>query len=178
MSIFLIVCCSCLSCKSAKEINIKKQYIEVIFFKGFVETTRPIKCGTLIDKPSLNLKDTLISNNEKFVDIVNQVKLLKASIEKNRPSNCDIRLQCKINYGNGDSLKLCIGEFNCIIENGQIMEKNDTLVYLIRKYSGYYNYFPKQDLNSFDELKQFGIPEDYIDLRRPKNLDGTPLPPQ
>ena len=46
-----------------------------------------------------------------------------------------------------------------------MMEKNDTLVYLIRKYSGYYNYFSKEVLlRFFNEVKQFGIPINHKDL--------------
>jgi hypothetical protein len=59
------------------------------------------------------------------------------------------------------------------------MEKNDFLIYLIRKYSGYYNYFSNDDLSYFKELKQFGIPNDYKCLKRERtNVNGVPLPPE
>lgn len=56
------------------------------------------------------------------------------------------------------------------------MINNDTLIYLIRKEAGYYNYFPMNDLVNFKELAKFGIPESYKDLSRNKNI-GLPHPP-
>ena len=51
-------------------------------------------------------------------------------------------------------------------------------MYLIKKYSGYYNYFSKEELSYFEELKQLGIPNDYKDLRRLNNPDSVLLPPR
>ncbi len=59
-----------------------------------------------------------------------------------------------------------------------MMEKNDTLIYLVRKYSGYYNYFSKKILlRFFNELKQFGVPNNYKDLSGGKYThEGIPVP--
>jgi hypothetical protein len=49
----------------------------------------------------------------------------------------------------------------------------------VRNYSGYYNYFTKEDLGYFGELKQFGIPVDYKYLKRERtDANGFPLPPE
>src|SRR5690606_41031243 len=48
--------------------------------------------------------------------------------------------------------------------------RKDSLVYLLRQHSGFYNYYNREDLTRFcKELSSFNIPEDYQDLS--SNLD-------
>ena len=66
-----------------------------------------------------------------------------------------------MNNDNGTSRRMCIGEFNCIILDGKNVDDCNRLVYLVKVFSGYYNYFEKWELNYFKEIKQFGFPNNY-----------------
>lgn len=180
LALITLFLCFTTFCSSLKKDNPPNASIEIFYLKGVVDTRTPINCGTITKtKPSFRKVDTVLTEKQRYIEIVNQVKLLREqNKDSSGTSNCDVRIQCKINHANGDSTNFCIGEFNCLVKNGQRMEKNDTLIYLIRKHSGYYNYFSKEDLAYFDELKHFGIPNDYKDLRRVNSLDSIPLSPQ
>jgi len=150
--------------------------IEVSFIKGNVEKPIPISCGALAFMRGGIVKDTVLSGVKELSEIELQLSSMK---EKNMDStvhSCDVRIHCLVHFKNNKTIKLCIGQFNCIVEDNIRMINNDTLIYLIRKGTGYYNYFSKDDLAYFDELKQFGIPNDYKDLSSTKNL-GLPHPP-
>jgi hypothetical protein len=151
--------------------------IEILYYKGIVHTGVSIRCGE-ITKPKTSFRkvDTVLTNKQQNTDIANLVKALRVIDDSIK--YCDVRMQCKINYANGDTVQLCIGGYshNCTIKDGRRMENNDSLVYLLRNYSGYYNYFSKEELTYFDELKRFGIPKDYKNLSR-RNPDGS-LKPQ
>ena len=172
-----LILCFTVFCNNNKKDLTTYVSIEILYLKGLVETRGPVSCGAIKKTKSLRKVDTVLVDKQICNDIVTQIKLLKELKTDSFISNCDVRIQCKINYANGDSVNLCIGEFNCIIKDGQRMRKNDTLIYLIRKHSGYYNYFSKEELSYFDELKLFKIPNDYKDLRRISNPDSIPLPP-
>ncbi|MCX6221332.1 MAG: hypothetical protein NTZ69_10115 [Bacteroidia bacterium] len=165
-------------CNGIKKGNVNSNSIEILYIKGSINTRTPIECGTITKaKSSYRKGDTLIVDKQKYIEIVNQIKTLKELKADSTLPNCDVRIQCRINYANGDSVKLCIGKFNCLIKDGNIMSKNDILVYLIRKYSGYYNYFSKSELLYFPELNKFGIPVDYRDLSIKYNPNNMPTPP-
>jgi len=165
-------------CNGIKKGNVNTASIEILYIKGSINTRIPIDCGDITKtKSSFRKGDTIIVDKQKYIEIVNQIKTLKELKADRTHPNCDVRIQCKINYTNGDSVKLCIGEFNCLVKDGNIMGKNDTLVYLIRKYSGYYNYFSKRELSYFHELKKFGVPVDYKDLSIKYNPNNMPTPP-
>lgn len=174
--VLCFILCIAISCDINKKGNLEIESLEVTYVKGFVNTRIPFTCKTLETINTFKC-DTGIINQEYRDMIGEQIELLKKS-NYYANSNCDIRIVCDIRLSDNDSLKLCIGESNCILINGEEMDKNDTLVFLIKKYSGYYNYFSKDDLVFFDELKLFGIPENYKDLSEKKNRGGPPLPPQ
>lgn len=154
-------------CTNINKSNISNTSIEILYLKGKVETTKAISCGTLKKgKTAFGIGDTVIQDKHIFNQILNQIIKLKAIKVDSLTSSCDIRMQCKIKLENRDTIQVCIGEFNCIVKDGFLMGNNDTLVYLMRKYSGYYNYFSKEDLAYFNELKQFAVPGNYKDLRR------------
>jgi len=60
--------------------------------------------------------------------------------------------------------RLCINFFNCTTLDNKQVVVNDSLIYLLRNYSGYYNYFESEDLDIFNELKALGVPRGYKDL--------------
>ena len=171
--LFLLLCLFS-SCNSIKKNKINIGSVEIQYFKGFVETNIRVRCGSIKKNKNSFIVDTTLI--EKYSEIVSRVRGLK--ILEFDSINCDIRIQCKINCENGDSINLCIGDFNCLMKDGKGVERDDSLIYLIRKYSGYYNYFSGHELTYFDELKQFGIPSNYKELRKKKKFNGIPLPPQ
>lgn len=172
-SLLFFLLCLFASCNGIKKNKKNIDSVEIQYFKGYVETNIRVRCGSIKKIKNSFIEDTILI--EKYNEIVSQVRGLK--ILKFDSINCDIRMQCKINCENGDSIKLCIGEFNCLIKDGKGMETNDSLIYLIRKYSGYYNYFSKEELTYFPEIKIFGIPQDYKYLLRVQDPKGPPLSP-
>ena len=176
IAIYFIMSCN----NNITEDNNKKDTnlssIEVIYLKGEVETQIAINCND-ITKATARIVDTIITNKQMFAEIANQVRLLKV-FKADSSAGCDIRMNCKIKYANGDSTELCIGKINCILKDKIHMKSNDTLIYLIRKYTGYYNYFFKEELQYFNEVKQFSIPSNYKCLIRVNKNRSVPLPPE
>lgn len=174
-SLLFFLLCLFASCNGIKKNKKNIDSIEIQYLKGPVETMNSIRCDSLERERDLSLsKNTLLI--EKYKEIITQVRALK-ELKVDNTTSCDVRMQCKINCENGDSIQLCIGESNCLIKNGKAMQNNDSLVYFIRKYSGYYNYFPKVELPYFPEIKIFGIPQDYKYLLRVQDPKGRPLSP-
>jgi hypothetical protein len=131
-----------------------KPNIQISYFKGLTETIIPVKCGEIIARPRFDNKiDTIITDGHLIDKIENQIKSLKA-LEGSQ--NCNIRIDCVINL-HSDTIKLCIGNFDCIIKDGNLMARNDTLLFLIRKNSGYYDYFSQDNLKYFKELDYFPL---------------------
>jgi hypothetical protein len=177
--LFILVLLLFSFCSGREKNHPKNATIDIQYLKGLVETPISIQCGELPNPPySFLYGDTVLVDVKKYIEILNQVRSLKSLKNDGQFTDCDIRIQCKINLTNDDSIRLCIGLSNCIIRNEQMMEKNDTLIYLIRKYSGYYNYFSKEVLLSFfHEVKQFGVPINYKDLSgRKYTPEGIPVP--
>lgn len=161
-------------CKGINKDKTNIGSIQIRYYKGTIETTNSIRCGSIMKEIPLTKDTLLIQGHHK---IITQIKALKEMKGDNTP-NCDIRMQCWVKCENGDSILLCIGEFDCLIKNGKKMKNNDSLIYLIRKYSGYYNYFSKEELKHFSEIKIFGIPQDYKYLLRIRKPNERPLSPK
>lgn len=154
--------------------------IEVTFIKGNLEKPLPLSCGGLAIMSGSILKDTILLDLLELNEIEHQLKHLKVKEIDSTVHDCDVRIHCQINFKDKKTSKLCIGQLNCIIQDNVRIIENDTLVYLIKKEVGYYNYFPKNELDYFRELANFGVPNNYKDLSRTKklNLQEPPPPPQ
>jgi len=172
LSLFLVTHC----CRGSKSDSSNIVLIEVSYFKGQIERPEPLPCGGIASIKSNIIKDTVLTDKQELNEIEHQISMIRELKVDSTIYSCDVRIQCKLNLKNGKSIKVCIGKFNCLIKDFKRMTQNDTLVYLIKKYSGYYNYFPKEELMYFEELKQFGLPKDYIDLSRKKSIDSPLLP--
>lgn len=151
------------SCRESKQIS-QLPELKISYLKGFTERIIPVKCGEIMSSPLAEIKvDTCIIDKELVNQIITQVKSLNP-LSSNLQTGCDVKIDCTIKMTKEDSIKLCIGDFDCILRDGLLMKRNDTLLYLIRRYSGYYNYFQKATLKFFEELDYFGIPIDYKSL--------------
>lgn len=156
---FLLI--NLMSCREKNNTAIR--IVNVCYAKGFIEKSHPIECGLIKYMPYYLKQDTMILDAKILYEIEQQVdKLVKDS----NSIDCDIRIECEVIFKNNKTIKLCIGGFNCILLNNIKMKTNDYLVYLIRQYSGYYNYFSKENLIYFDELKKNGIPANYKDYSK------------
>jgi len=137
--------------------NPKKEFkpnIKISYFKGLTETIIPVKCGEIIARPRFDYKiDTIITDGQIIEEIRNQITSL---IPLEGSQDCNVRIDCIINLYS-DTIKLCIGTFDCIIKDGKLMSRNDTLLFLIRKNSGYYDYFTQDNLKYFKELDYFSL---------------------
>jgi len=149
-----------------KSVNVigSKKYpcIYISYYKGLAETLVPTKCGDIFKIPRLDFKvDTTITDTFIVNEIIKQAKNEIAKT-KHSASGCDTRMDCKILQSKTDSIEICIGQINCVVINGEQADPNKKLLYLIRKNSGYYNYFNRHELRLlFDEIKIYGIPKDH-----------------
>jgi hypothetical protein len=170
ITLLLIILLSFSHCNSRRESSEIKS-INISFLKGSIDNMNPYPCGELAEVKNSIKKDTIISTNNVICIIGNELEKVHKYVSIDSNSICDVRIECKINYKSGDAIRLCLGEFDCIVtENDQIFN-SDTLSFFIKKYSGYYNYFSKTDLEYFSEIKIFGIPTDYRDLSNERKLD-------
>ena len=165
-----------LSCSQNKKDNTLKTFIKVSFYKGAIDTSIPINCKKIGIGNIGSVKDTIIKNGKTIEQIIEQIIISKNSKEI-KEQMCDMRIKCVIYRQNDDTTNLCLGENNCLMINDKTINPNNSLSYLIKSNIGYYNYFPKEDLKYFDELKGKDISENYMDLRRKKPSNGIPLPP-
>jgi len=163
------------SCKDTKKIN-HLPIVKISYLKGNTERIFPVNCGEIMDLSSVAFKvDTCVVDKELINRIISQVKSLNV-LPSNLQTGCDVKIDCTIKLTKEDSIKLCIGDFDCILRDGLLMKKNDTLLYLIRRYSGYYNYFQETSLKYFEELNYFGIPCDYKYYKQIIASDSTANP--
>ena len=165
-----------LSCNQDKKRNTLKTFIKVSFYKGAIDTSIPINCQKIGTGNIGSVKDTIIENGETMEQIIEQIIISKNSKEI-KGKICDMRIKCVIYGQNNDTTNLCLGENNCLMIDDKAMNPNNSLSYLVKSNIGYYNYFSKDELNYFDELKGKDISNIYIDMRRKKSLNGIPLPP-
>lgn len=158
----LIILCFILfvSCKETRSNN-HYPILKISYLNGNTERIIPFRCGEIVNLPIVELKtDTTILDNELIGRVIKQVKSLNR-FSSNPQTGCDVKIDCLLKLSEKDSIKLCIGDFDCILKDGVLMERNDTLLYLVRRYSGYYNYFKETSLKYFKELNYFGVPFDY-----------------
>jgi hypothetical protein len=153
-NVFLLICLLFLISCNPDHNKKTTSNIHISYIKGLTETIIPVKCGEIIARPKFDYKvDTILTEGQLIDRIVNQINSLKAI---GGSQDCDVRIDCKINLPT-DTIKLCIGNFDCIIKDGNLMERNDTLLFLIRKHSGYYDYFSQRNLDYFKELDYFSL---------------------
>lgn len=134
--------------------------INVYYIKGPISPHVAYECGQISSMlPDNLIKDTVLTDEK----VLRKIEKLIGTLDKECDdiSRCDIRIECILNYIGGETKRICIGRFNCIKFDGLIKCECDSLGYIIKKHSGYYNYFEKRFLDQFKEIQQFGVPSDY-----------------
>ena len=119
--------------------------INVSYIKGQIHPIVSISCGEarFYMKSQFNV-DTVLKDVSVLNKIEASVNLLDLKDTLNQLEDCDIRIQCILNYSNKTSRRLCIGDFNCFVFDGIHVGECDSLAYLIKSHIGYYNFFDKE----------------------------------
>ncbi|MCX6221329.1 MAG: hypothetical protein NTZ69_10100 [Bacteroidia bacterium] len=163
---------------SNKHLNVNKiENIEVFYAKGIVTPVTMVVCGQIRAMPPDFIVDTLLSDKAFLTTVENLTNKLEKEENGDDLSDCDIRVECVVNYKGNKTKTICIGKFNCMKLNSTYHRECDSLAYLIKKRSGYYNYFKKEYLVNFREIQKFGVPDDYKDLSIKYNPNSMPTPP-
>ena len=103
-------------------------------------------------------------------------ELTKLHPQKGLPDSLDYldaRMAILVYKKNGirDSITVNDLALNTIYKNRVMQNKNNRLVYLIRKYTGYYSWFPKDELQHAAELKDTTFTRDSIEI----TFENNPL---
>lgn len=154
--IYIVVICflSCSIHRSKSHLS-ETNSIVVWFKKGWVEHSMPVSCSFIFERVLDRKADTIIKiRNKDFYSIKKAMKKAK-TITQN--GYCDAKM-----FVWADMMKFCICDFNRVYNDKDEQVSFDlSVIYFIRCKSGYYNYFEKEDLLYFEEIKRFGIPADY-----------------
>ena len=99
--------------------------------------------------PYLPFIDTLITD----CSIIEQIEYEINNFQPIENRLIDARMLVYVNYKNGDVDKICINgvPVRDIIYNGQF-QYNNKFLYLIKLYSGFYDWIPKSEFSYMDEL--------------------------
>lgn len=167
----------CVSCNFSTNPHIHKYHIQAFYENSFIDSE--LNCdfdfkaieknqyGELLDLGQIVLTDSIYS------DIKKHVAALRKNYDPLRDSiDYSIPLHFQANFYENDSLiyRVCIDYFNRISINGDVVNSNDTLVYLLRKNTRLYNYYPAEELEFFRELNKFGLPSDYVNLSKDSSV--------
>lgn len=146
INLFLaLFCCSCAS---------MNRTITVVYLIGTFDSSVSINCDTLKKRYAGAEADTVIDITNNEFDAI--IELLK--IPHTTETGCDTRM-----YIQYDSLALCYRDFDrvCGIDSEEITDKQKWGGYQIKCKSGYYNHIHREDLEYYEYIEKFGIPQEY-----------------
>lgn len=164
----LVILSLYISCKENKKDNNiqEKKTISLFYLTGKIETVSKLTCDYFYNNAEIKKEsaDTIIISLKDFKRIdffLNNSKLM------NKKSDCDIRMMLKF-----ENNKICIGELNCTNNNyGQTLQTDLSNIYLIKKLSGYFNYFSEEELQNDETIKRYGVPDNYNYLKNLSSLE-------
>jgi hypothetical protein len=156
------------SCQQKKNVFMKNNTMEVLFFPGLINTNIPISCMDMERNLSAEYDDTIFLEHVDFEKIQNA--LLQSKLQNDTLHiTCDARILVKM-----DSMAFCIGEQGCFCnEDDSNLQIDSSVRYLIKCKSTYYNYIDVEDIYDDNDVKRFGIPIDYEEnnyIGKPKEL--------
>ncbi len=130
----------------------KVSSVEISYLKGHIEFAKGLNCdqissGLLLDR---SIVDTIITDSQILNKLDSLLGVLKFNSSK---FSVDSRIKCEIKFNSGKTKTLCIGEKSGIKYGSDYYNENLLLLFLIKRNSGYYQYFPYNDLKFFSELK-------------------------
>lgn len=148
---------ACSSSNTEKDLN---EFMEIYYFMGVVDANIPCKSDVEIsqaaDRGDVNIP------KEEYVRIMGYIDGLQKTGDVGNPFG--LCLQCIVHSADSQ-IKLSIGQFHEMTIENEMVYANDSLIYALRKYSGFYNYYNREDVATYcPELAVFGIPDNYQDL--------------
>ena len=164
----LIVLSSYISCNNKKNDDDiqEKKTISLFYLTGNIETVSKLSCDYFYNNTEIKNEsaDTIIISLKDFKRIENFSNNSKL-ITKN--SECDVRMILQL-----ENNQICIGESSCITNIYDKKIQTDlSNIYLIKKLSGYFNYFSEEELKNDETIKKYGIPNNYNYIRNSSLLE-------
>lgn len=150
-NIFIILAALSFGCRVEQSSEDSLDSVHVYYFKGYFESPASGECKSIVvnNEEYTSVADTVITDRKVLRAIDSCLKAMNTPLNNKR---IDARLRCVLNYSNSKTETLCLGEKIGISFRGEVY-KNNLLIYLIKRHSGYYNYFPVNHLKYFKELK-------------------------
>lgn len=132
-----------------------KSGITVYYLRGDIETTIPITYENMVEScKKVNYTDTIFLNDSDY----NHLEISISHFTKVR--NKDLMLDSRM-YVCTDNIKFCIDKMENVYNNKYIVSLKDSVIYKLKVYTHYYDYFDKDAILYDVGIKKFGIPQDY-----------------
>ncbi len=107
------------------------EYVQIYFLPEGLTTQFPVNCENL-DSYKAVLKDTIISDRDFIEALYNKISEFKVYAEKNK-SAVEIRIRCELVRNDKSKLVLCCGEYFGILNNGERMIDDKSLIEMIKQ---------------------------------------------
>lgn len=144
---------------SNKEMDLNES-LEVYYFRGLVDANFP--CNGNVEISFTDDEGFIKIPKKEYLQIMKYIDELQKTGDIGDPYG--LCLQCIVK-DTERQIKISINQFHKMAIGNEIVYTNDSLIYALRKYSGFYNYYNKEDVVKFcPELAIFGIPDNYQDL--------------
>jgi hypothetical protein len=140
--------------------------IDVLYYNHLFDGIVSIACDEIVPTPieydtlgneageiefilQHGILDTAIVDKNVLQEIANEIPLLK----REKDYGIDARMKCYINFSNGHTDSLCIGDNPTYgYYNGKPTRLTNKFVYLIRKNCGFYKWIYIRAVRDFEEL--------------------------
>lgn len=151
------------SCSSSIDRKKNKPYIDIYYAMGYIDSDGP--CESDFQDREVFDKGSISIDRDSFDVIVKLIDNLEVS-DNNIPSTYGMCLQSNFHLNDSTHMTLSIGQFGDVSIDGNSFVRNNNLVYLLRKYSGFYNHYERDELIGFcKEVSTYGVPADYIFMK-------------
>lgn len=148
------------ACSSSNTEKCLDEFMEIYFFMGLVDANFP--CNRNVESSHADDHGDVKIPKEEYVRIMRYIHGLQKTGDIGTPFG--LCLQCVV-HSDESQVKLSIGQFHEMTIENEMVYANDSLIYALRKYSGFYNYYNREDVATYcPELTVFGIPNNYQDL--------------
>lgn len=146
---FFILILLFISCQSQE--TSQQEEIEVIYISGFGEMDTSIS-PTQFPMKKVEPSDTIHLTTSEFDAVKNYIH---SAIAKRHSDSVDVRMAISM-----DTTKVFLGLYHY---GYHACDSIKNVEYLVKKKTGYYNHIKSEILQStwFEEIKKYGIPEDY-----------------
>lgn len=159
------------SCSASSDRKKNKPYIDVYYAMGYIDSDGP--CESDFQDIEVLDRGSIYIDRGSFDLIIKLIDNLEIS-DNTTPSTYGMCLQSNFHFNDSTNMKLSIGQFGDVTIDGQSFVRNNNLVYLLRKYSGFYNHYERDELIGFcKEVSEYGIPDDYLLVKANYDTNST-----